>query len=331
MEPNIKKKKAFTLKTCAQCGQSFGPENYCRTKSIFYPKGYIPICNDCLEAKLRSQDFSWQAIDKFCQYMDIPFNPEQYEKLREINGERAFIIYTELFYEGKYANLNWKTYNDIFIDLEKNGFINQELPLIKEERRLELVEKWGGSYSDEGLNYLENLYNGILRTQRISGALNVDQALKICKISYTIDLRIESGEEFDKLLSSYDKLVKEAGFTPRNAKNASDFDSVGELCLWLEKRGFKNPFYNEVTKDIVDETIKNIQSWNRKLYTNESGIGEEITKRVDALESASKLENYYEVGTNTETELDDYDKQGYDDLMNEDFKIDLEEEGDEKL
>jgi hypothetical protein len=60
------------------------------------------------------------------------------------------------------------------------------------------------------------------------------------------------------MLSSYDKLVKTAEFTPKNVKNATDFDSVGELFRWLEKRGWRNKFYDDVTRDIVDETMKNI-------------------------------------------------------------------------
>jgi len=80
----------------------------------------------------------------------------------------------------------------------------------------------------------------------------------LCMISYELEQRIRNGEEFDKLLASYDKLVKVAEFTPKNAKNASDFDSTGELWRWLEKRGWKNKFYDNVTRDIVDETIKNI-------------------------------------------------------------------------
>jgi hypothetical protein len=42
------------------------------------------------------------------------------------------------------------------------------------------------------------------------------------------------------MLSSYDKIIKIAEFTPKNAKNAADFDSVGELVRWLEKKGWKN-------------------------------------------------------------------------------------------
>ena len=56
--------------------------------------------------------------------------------------------------------------------------------------------------------------------------------------------------------------VKTAEFTPRNVKNINDFDSVGELVKWLEKRNWRNNFYDDVTRDIVDETIKNIQAFN---------------------------------------------------------------------
>jgi len=77
-------------------------------------------------------------------------------------------------------------------------------------------------------------------------------------ISLELESRIRAGVDFDKLLSSYDKLVKVAEFTPKNVKNANDFDSVGELIKWLEKRGWKNKFYDGVTRDVIDETIKNI-------------------------------------------------------------------------
>ena len=63
-------------------------------------------------------------------------------------------------------------------------------------------------------------------------------------------------------MTAYDKLVKTAEFTPKNAKNINDFDSIGELIAWMEKRGWKNPYYDDVPKDIVDETMQNIQAFN---------------------------------------------------------------------
>jgi hypothetical protein len=126
------------------------------------------------------------------------------------------------------------------------------------------------------------------------------------------------------MLASYDKLVKVAEFTPKNVKNASDFDSVGELVKWLEKGGWKNKFYDGVTRDIVDETVKNIQNWSQRLYTNESGIGEEITKRIEALKTAALKENYYD--SDQSYNLDEYDNDGYNQLLGEEgFVIDLED------
>ena len=166
-----------------------------------------------------------------------------------------------------------------------------------------------------------------MATQNVSGALQVDQALKLCKMSYEIDSRIRSGEDFDKILASYDKLVRIADFTPKNAKNANDFDSVGELYRWLEKRGWKNKYYDGATRDVVDETIKNIQAWNQRLYTEESGIGDEITRRIEALKTAKELEdNYFITDENTQDELDKYQNDGFDRLFSdEDFNTGVDE------
>lgn len=119
-------------------------------------------------------------------------------------------------------------------------------------------ERWGANYDDEALDYLDHLYNGLMSTQNVNGALQNDQAIKICKLSYEIDSRIREGTDFDKVLASYDKLVKTAEFTPKNVKNVNDFDTIGELIRWLEKKGWRCNFYDNVTKDVVDETIKNI-------------------------------------------------------------------------
>ena len=108
-------------------------------------------------------------------------------------------------------------------------------------------------------------------------------------------------------------------------QNASDFESMGELCRWLEKRGFVNQFYDGETRDVVDETIKNIQSWNQRLYTNESGIGDEITQRIQSLKTAAELENYYDL--EQDTDYDEYENEGFEKLFKDDeFEADVEKE-----
>ena len=322
MTPKLNQNKAFLLKTCLHCGGAYGPELYCRSKSLFFPDHYSPICNQCIENILLEKEFNWAVVDKFCQYLDIPFVPAQFEKLKEANGSKVFPIYASLFFEEEYKNLDWQMYFEEFRRLKEEKLIEDELPCIREENHRKLQEKWG-PYSPEELVYLEQLLNGLLTTQNINGALQYDQALKVCKISLELDSRIREGGDFDKLLASYDKLVKTAEFTPKNTKNASDFDSVGELMKWMEKRGHITRFYDQVTRDIVDETIKNIQAWNQRLYTNDSSIADEINNRIEALKNVQKMENFYD--TKQEFDLDEYENEGFEQLMNEEFEADVDE------
>lgn len=322
LAPNIEKKKSFFIKKCTRCRQEFGPENFAKTKSIFYPDGFLPICNDCLEAYLRDTGYSWDAIDKLCQYCDLPFVPKEWERIHELAPEDTFNKYAEVFNGQEYEGLGWDDYFKAFLQLKKDKMIEDELPLLDDKKRQHLKERWGPNYDDEALNYLENLFNGLLATQNVAGALQLDQALKLCKMSYEIDSRIRAGEDFDKILSSYEKLTKVANFTPKNAKNANDFDSIGELVRWLEKRGWRASYYDDVPKDIVDETIKNIQGWNQRLYIEESGIGDEITNRIENLKTAKEIENgYYISETNTQDDLDKYENDGFDKLLSDDEDI----------
>ena len=328
MQPKIKQTTPFIVKTCSICGGTFGPEGFIKTKSLFYPDGYLPMCADCIKELLVKNNFDWDLVDKLCRYTDIPFIPAEFERLHESNGDNVFQVYADVFLSSEFEGLGWKQYYEEFLRLKEKGHIEDELPILKEEKRKQLKEKWGSNYDDEELQYLENLLDGLLQTQNISGALQFDQALKICKISLNLDSKIREGADFDKLMGSYDKLVKTAEFTPKNVKNASDFESTGELIKWLEKRGFKSKFYDNVTRDIVDETIKNIQSYNQRLYTNESGIGDEITRRIEALKTIKDLENYYDVGK--EYDLDEFENDGYEELMkNEEFVADISGDNDE--
>lgn len=326
MKPNIpKQRKPFILKTCSRCNGSFGPDAFSETKSFFYKDGYLPICNSCIEEYLVENNFDWEAVDKVCQYTDIPFVPSEFERLHEMNGDKVFPVYAKVFLSSDYNGLDWGVYFRRFKELKEAGLIDDELPVIKEKKLSQLKEKWGANYDEEELHYLEGLYDGMLQTQNVNGALQDDQAKKLCKISLEIDSRIREGSDFDKILSSYDKLVKVAEFTPKNVKNATDFDSVGEVFRWLEKRSWVNKFYDGVTQDVVDETMKNIMNFNQRLYVNESGITEEIERRLSALKNAQELENYY--NTDKEYDLDEYDNAGYDELMkDEDFQVELDNE-----
>lgn len=332
LAPNIQRKARFVSKKCTICQGIFGPESFAPTKSLFYPDGAIPVCNDCIDGILAMQDDSWDIIDKVCQLADIPFVPKEWERLKEMDDSNVFYRYANIFQSSDYEGLGWGDYYQAFKKLKEENNIEEELPELAEEKYKKLHEKWGGNYDNDALNYLETLFNGVMSTQNVNGALQIDQGLKICKMSYEIDRRIAAGEDFDKLLASYDKMVKAAEFTPKNVKNINDFDTFGEATRWMEKHGWRNKFYDDVTRDIVDESIKNFQAFNQRLYTNESSIAEEINRRIEALKTTAEMENYYE--TDGSYDLDSFEQEGYEalihDTANEEFQVDLDnDEGDE--
>jgi len=321
LQPKIKRKVLF--RDCPICGNTLSLSEFAPTTSIFYPDGVIPICGHCIDNWLKEQDWNWDAIDKLCQMADIPFIPKEWENLKEMSEDNLFARYAMICQKSEYYGVGWKKYYDEYQELKKNGDLGSVLPLIGDAERQELQLKWGSNYDDEQLTYLENLYKGILTSQSVNGALQDDRALKICKISLEIDERIRAGEDFDKLLASHDKLVKQADFTPTNIKNLNDFDSIGELVKWMEKKGWQARYHDGVTRDIVDETVQNIQSFNQRLYTNESGISEQIEARIASLKNVKDLEDNF--GSENEFKLEDYDNEGYKKLMEEEFEEDVDE------
>ena len=322
LQPKIQKSSGL-MKKCSCCGGTFGSENFIKSKSFLFD-GLLPICNSCIGDELKRNDFKWEYVDKICQLVDIPFLPREWERIKEMNlPETAFSQYAQIFQTEEYETIGWDYYDKQFRQLRQAGVIEDELPEIREQKFKELKRKWGANYDDEELLYLEDLYLGMSISQNINGALQIDQARKICKLSLEIDSRIRNGDkDVDKFMSSYDKLVKSAEFTPKNAKNATDFDSMAEVLFWLEKRGFVNKYYDGTTRDIIDETLKNIQSYNQRLYVNEGSMGEEVNKRLQQLQFAQESENYYE--TNKEYDLEEYEMEAFSDAGEEQFEEVLE-------
>ena len=330
LEPKIKieKENYSQTKECLRCKRVLTLDNFAVSHSLFYGDKRIPICHSCATDYLRLHDFAWEAADKLCQWADIPFVVREWERLSNLNdSDSLWKVYTKVFSGAEYEGLGWSHYDKQYRKLREVGLIEEEIPEVREQKYLDLKRKWGSNYDEESLNYLEDLYKGLLTTQNVNGALQVDQAQKICKLSLEIDSRIRAGDkDVDKFLASYDRLVKTAEFTPKNTKNAADFDSFAEVAMWLEKRGRQNKFYDGTTRDIIDETLKNIENYNQRLYINEGGIGEEITERLNALKNSQEQETFY--GIQQEYDLDEYDNAAYQlEEEKEDFEVEVEDDG----
>lgn len=307
-------KPAGGTKRCEKCEKILPLSQFSKAHNEFYLDGMIPWCNQCIYETLEEHDWNWEFVDKLCMWSGIPFIVREWERIKEMTiPTETWSTYAKVFNSQDYESLSWGDYYRQYKKLKEVGLIEEEIPMVREQRYTDLRRKWGEDYCDEDLNYLEDLYKGLLNTQNISGALQIDQAQKLCKLSLEIDNRIKAGDkEVDKFMASYDKIIKSAEFTPKNAKNATDFDSFAEVAYWLEKHGKINKFYDGTTRDVIDESLKNIENYNQRLYINEGGIGEEITTRLEALKNANALENNSNVyDIQPEFNTDEYDNDAY--------------------
>lgn len=283
----------MATRICQKCGEEKTTAHYIGVPNSLLHTGCLPICRECL-AKLidaAAPEERWNVVNKICQWADIPFVPEEWDKIYDGHGRDAIGVYVSLFRNKPYDTLDWGMYNDVYMELKERDKVEMAMPSVREHKREELERKWGrGLYDDDDLEYLENLHQGLLNSQNVVGSLNEDQALKLCKISLIIENKIRAGTDFTKDLKAYDELAKLANLTPKNVKDANEFDSAGEVFAYLEKTGFVNKYYDGVNRDEVDYTINNMKNWVRFLYTHETGVAEEIEERIENLKVAAELE-----------------------------------------
>ena len=306
-------------KICTKCKDEKTTAHFIAVNSPLH-SGSLPVCRECLAKMISAapEEARWNVIDKICQWADVPFLPGEWEKLYQANGKDTLGVYIAIFRTERYKTLDWMMYNNVYLQLLEEGRVEDAIPELKEKRLKDWRRKWGMGYDEEQLEYLENLHFGLINSQNVVGALNEDQALKLCKISLIIEEKIRGGVDFTKDLKAYDELAKLSNLTPKNVKDANEFDSFGEVYSYLEKTGWQNKYYDGAVRDEVDNTEKNIKNWVRYLYVNETGIAEEIEQRINNLKVAAELEG------------EEFDEAGFRDYLStetqdirEDFKIDI--------
>lgn len=298
-----------TFKKCCYCNRERPLVDFCKVRSKFFPGGLLNICNSCLDLTIKSckPEERWDRVNKICQWADIPFIPNEWEKIYSGNESNWFYHYSKIFNAKEFDTVSWLDYNKEFLRLHESDNLMEEVPGYKEAKYDMLLKKWG-SYSEEELDQLENLFNETIATQNVTTGNQIDQLKKICKTSLLIDEKIRAGSSYKELMDSYEKLIKAADLTPKNTKNSNDFDSTGEVFDYLESIGWQNKFYDGARRDEVDETIRNMQNWTRKLCIGESTMTEDILQKLNNLSGFNENDNTdydaFDYGFNEQEALD---------------------------
>lgn len=282
------------MPVCGKCKIDKPITEFVPTKSPFHPKDRSLMCLTCLEKLVDPKDLN--QVDKMCQWLDIPFFVNEWTRIWNAAKERTLHVYVKLLSDNpSYTSLDWSTVNEKWQDAETCGTLIDNVPVVAEGWRREMMRKWPSDQErdDEDYHYLENFYNDLCTTQNLVSATQRDDAKRLCEVGLLATKKIRAGLDAKNEMAIYHNIVKTEGFEPKNAKNIGDFDSVGELYTWLEKRGWKPKWHTE-PQDSVDFTIKNIQKYLQRLVTGEGALADQVENRRKQLELANRLEEDYD-------------------------------------
>ena len=283
-------KKPFKIRECPICKRLLTKKDYNETKSPLFIDGHLTICKDCLSEIVDEQEGNWDAVDLICQWADVPFRPDDFTKLYATNPQEAMGLYIEMFSQAEYSRNSWKEYHDKWKKAISEGEERQIHEVFNQKEMEELRERFGSTYTPDELYKLQHLYKGIEESYGFPDVIAEDNAIKMAKISYEIDKAIASGGTIDKLITAYNKLQVQAGFTSDNARDINSFESISELAMYYEKIGWEKKFHNDETNDIVDLTMKNIQAYNTRLWNNESTIVDQVEARIQQKQNIENIE-----------------------------------------
>lgn len=291
---------------CPSCKQyydeipHFAPS---RSKWAFHKRS--EVCVYCLEKNLDSEDFN--DVDSILRHLNLPFMLDDWMKLYEANGARTLRVYVQMFADtGEYADnvIDWTYYNDQWLRAMKEGTMDQQITVFQDTWLHDMKLKWQGDYLPEEFQYLENLYDNLLKSQNILPGISQSLAIMLCKLLLKAETDLREGKSIKETLTEIKNVMALAGFEAKGSKNTGDFETMGELVVWLEKKGWQPQFYDGQSRDEVDIVMKDTQAFLRRLVLGEPSLPDQVQQRKEAFIASKQLES--EVFMD-ETHFDEYE------------------------
>ena len=307
MTEEIKKRR------CMRCRQEKPENEFARTPSKFFPNHLSLICTNCLEQMVDQSNLG--EVDRLCRYLDVPFDLNKWTQLYPTYKDHTLTAYFSLLSNDHYASLQWTDENERWRLAREQGTIDEDIKAIQDAKMRRLRKEWSAAYKDDELLFLDSFYNQILATQNVSTPILQHYARDLCEIELRIKKGLRAGEDIKKDMDARDNIIKIAHFEATSAKNAADFESVGELMVYYGKKGW-HPKWHTEAKDSIDFMMENIQNYLKRLVVNEGNFAEQVEDKRERYNMTERLEEI----ENEKVEFDetaDIQYEGEDELAGE--------------
>ena len=276
------------MRKCLKCKQEKPEYNFQYTPSKFFPGHRSQICTSCLEIMIKQDNFG--EVDRLCRWLDVPFDLDKWSTLYKIHHDHTLTAYFNTLLDEHYQSLQWADENERWRLARENETIDEEIAALSEAKIRKLKKTWSAKYNNDELLFLDDYYNQIVATQNVSTPILQHYARDLCEIELRIKKGLRDGADIKKDMDARDNIIKIAKFEASNAKNAADFESVGELMVYYGKKGW-HPKWHSEPKDDVDFCMQNIQNYLKRLVVNEGNFAEQVEDRKERYNITERLEN----------------------------------------
>ena len=272
---------------CIKCRMEKPIHNFQYTPSKFFPLHRSTICTSCLETIIDQDNLG--EVDRLCRFLDVPLDLDMRTQLNEIHKDHTLTAYFNTLLDDHYQALQWSDENERWRLARAEGTIDEEIKVLSEAKLKRLKKVWSPVYSEDELLFLDDYYNQILATQNVSTPILQSRARNLCELTLRVNKGIRQGLDVKKDMDSIENLIKNCKFEASNAKNAADFESVGELMVYYGKKGW-HPKWHTEPKDSIDFMMQNIQNYLKRLVINEGNFSEQVEDKRERYNLTEKLE-----------------------------------------
>lgn len=261
---------------CAQCNKEKTKTDFIPSTGLFWPEGISNICYSCVETMVDGNDLN--QIDRLCQHVNVAFLPDEWRKIWKREGKLSFRKFFGSHYEINYYKYDWQEQNERLMDIAKLGLIELEIEELKPKLLQELKIRWG-DLPELDLVRLERYFNASLNDYNVTAETQRDLLRKICRISILIDQDLINSKVDKDKITNYEKLMSTALKT-LEASKTEGISSVGQICDFIERNGYKPRFYEGIPRDEIDMIEQNIKEYLRDLVQGEVNLTDIYERKI---------------------------------------------------
>ena len=279
---------AIKNRRCIKCRQEKPQHEFQYTPCQFFPGHRSLICTSCYETMIDQSNLG--EVDRLCRYLDVPFDLDKWTSLYSMHKDHTLTAYFNLLLDEHYQSLQWSDVNQRWLLAREEGTIDDEIKALSKAKIAKLKRNWSPVYTEEELLWLEEFYNQIISTQNVSTPILQQYARDLCEISLRIKKGLRENADVKKDMDARDNIIKIAHFEASNAKNAADFESIGQLMVYYGKKGW-HPKWHQEPKDSIDFMMENIQNYLKRLVINEGNFAEQVESKRQHYNLTERLDN----------------------------------------